>query len=95
MDWVNELADYGSKALDYLQDNEWAANALAGAAAGGAAYLLQKDQQNFERRENDRAWNRKLHLSEAPTVDEGQYDWSDLSSGSLTDGGLISQARKQ
>jgi hypothetical protein len=95
MDWVNDVAEYGSKALDYLTENEWAANAVAGAATAGLNYLAAKEEQDFRREEADRAWDRKLHLSEAGTVDGEKYDWSDLANGGLTDGGLISQARKE
>lgn len=95
MDWVNSIADYGSQALDYLAENEWAANALAGAAVAGVSYLTAKEEQDFRREESDRAWDRKLHLSEAGSVDEAKYDWSDLANGGLTDGGLISQAKQQ
>lgn len=88
------VVDAGSDALDYLQNNEWAANALAGAAAAGGAYLLQKDQQNYQRREQQRAWDRQDELAKPGQLNQGQYDWSDLASGNITDGGLISQARK-
>lgn len=93
MDWVNDFANTASDALtevgNYLNENEWAANALAGAAAGGAAYLAQKDQQKFDRRQTDKAWERKLSLAKAPNMDMNKYQWSDLSSGSMTNGGLI------
>lgn len=88
------IADYGSSALDYLNDNEWAANALAGAAGAGAAYLLQKDQQKYERRQQQRAWDRKDDLAKPGTINQNKYDWSDLASGSLTNGGLISRAQR-
>ena len=93
-DWINEIGKMGSTALDYLEDNEWAANALAGAAAGGLAYLNAQEERDFRREESDRAWDRKLHLAEAPNIDAGQYDWSDLTQGGLTDGGLIAQAKR-
>lgn len=98
MEWVTDVANGASKAFNatatYFSNNEWAANALAGAAAGGAAYLMQKDQQDFQRREADKAWDRKVSLAKGGDVDMAKYDWSDLSSGGLTDGGLISQAKR-
>lgn len=94
MPWET-IVDAGSTALDYLNDNEWAANAVAGAAGAGAAYLLQKDQQKYQRREQQRAWDRQDELAQPGTVSNAKYDWSDLASGSMTDGGLISQATKK
>jgi len=93
MEWINDIAEGVSGAFvgaaTYLNENEWAANALTGAATAGAGYLVQKDQQKATRRESDKAWERKVSLSQAPDIDMNQYDWSDLSNGSLTDGGLI------
>lgn len=91
--WITDIGDDISGAFtataNYMNENEWAANALSGAASAGAGYLLQKDQQKAVRRESDKAWERKVSLSQAPNIDMNQYDWSDLSSGSLTNGGLI------
>lgn len=94
MEWVNAISDYGSAALDYLEDNEWAANAVAGAATAGLNYLVAKDEQDFRREEADRLWNRKMELTKAGTLDAGKYNWSNLADGGLTDGGLIAAAKK-
>jgi hypothetical protein len=93
-EWVNDLTDVGSSALEYLNDNEWAANALSGAAGAGLNYLVQKDQQKYQRREQQRAWDRQDTLAKPGTVNPDRYDWSDLANGSMTNGGLISSARK-
>jgi len=99
MEWVTDLAESTSDAFsevgNYLNENEWAANALAGAAAGGAAYLAQKDQQKFQRRESDKAWERKVSLAQAPKMNMDKYNWSDLSAGSMTNGGLIAGNMKK
>ena len=99
MEWVNDLVSGASDAFSevgtYLNENEWAANALTGAAAGGAAYLAQKDQQKYERRATDKAWERKVSLSQAPNINMDKYNYSDLSSGSMTNGGLIAGGMNQ
>jgi hypothetical protein len=89
-----KLAGYASDAFSYVQNNEWAANAVAGAATAGAGYLIQKDQQDYDTRREDKAWNRKMELTKAPTIDGAAYDWSSLTDGGLTDGGLITQANQ-
>jgi hypothetical protein len=102
MEWLIEAgeaaADYASDAFtgvgEYLQDNEWAANALQGAAAGGAAYLVQKDQQKHERRQADKKWDRKTSLLQAPNINMEKYRWDDMVNGGLTDNGLLSKANR-
>lgn len=98
-DWISTGIEVGSQALadvgTYLSENEWAANAMAGAAVGAANYLTQKDQQKYERRETDKAWDRKVSLAKAPDVDMDKYNWSDLSGGSMTNGGLIGAQMKK
>lgn len=102
MQWVSDMGSMASQAMssvgNYFQDNQWAADALAGGAAAGLNYMAQKDEQefkeNFQRRQEERAWDKRMHLAEAPNIDTKQYDWSDLASGSLTDGGLIAGAQK-
>lgn len=92
-DWINDVADAASSAFDYIGDNEWAANAIAGAASAGLSYY-QAEQEDKRRREaEDRAWDRKMSLAQAPEVDQSKYDWSNLASGELTDGGLLKQAQ--
>ena len=97
--WVNDVAEAGSQALSdvgtYISENEWAANALAGGAVAAGNYLLQKDQQEYERRQSDKAWERKTSLAQAPDLDMEKYDWSDLSTGSMTNGGLIAGGIKK
>src|SRR5690554_3605790 len=86
---------YVTDAFNYIKKNEWAANAIAGAAVAGGNYLLQKDQQKFQQRQEDRAWNRKLELTKAPSLDGSKLDWSNLVDGGLTGSGLISEASKR
>lgn len=89
------FSDYGSKALDYLKDNEWAANALAGAATAGLTYLAAQDQIKAQRRETQRQREHQMYLSSAGDVNVDQYgDYSTLTNGALTDSGLLSQAKK-
>jgi len=85
---------YATEAFGFLKKNEWAANAVAGAAVAGGNYLLQKDQQEYDTRREDKAWNRKMELTKAPTINKADYDWSNLSGGGLMGGGLISQAKR-
>ena len=96
-EWITDAKEMASDAFsavgEYMSENEWAANALTGAAVGGANYLMQKDKQKAERRATDKAWDRKVSLAKAPNIDKSQYDWSDLANGSLTNGGLISSAQ--
>jgi hypothetical protein len=98
MNWLmsagNAVAGYATDAFSYVQNNEWAANAVAGAATAGAGYLMQKDQQDYDTRREDKAWNRKMDLTKAPTIDGGAYDWSNLSDGGLVGSGLITQANQ-
>jgi hypothetical protein len=102
MDWLIEVGetagDYASDAFTevgvYFQDNEWAANALQGAAAGGAAYLVQKDQQEHERRQADKKWDRETSLLQAPNINMEKYRWDDMVNGGLTDRGLLSKANR-
>lgn len=51
--FFDSFIETGSKIAEgvgnYLNKNEWASDALAGAAAGAGQYLLQEDQQKHER----------------------------------------------
>jgi len=91
---VDPVSSAFSATGEYLNDNEWAANALTGAAAGGAAYLAQKDQQTFDRRAQTKAWDRNMSLKQAPGINMEKYQ-ANLSNGQLTDGGLIAGGMKQ
>lgn len=101
-DWVEAAKEavvgdegYATRAFEYINDNQWAADALAGAAVAGGQYLMQKDQQDFQREQSDQAWRRKLSLTEAPELNKDDYNWSNLTDGGLTgSGGLISRANK-
>lgn len=104
MQWVSDVASVASDAMSgvgsFLEENQWASDALAGGAAAGLNYLSQKDEQKFLRRQEDRAWDRKMHLAKAPDIDKEKYNWTDMASGSvtnggLTNGGLISGAQKR
>ncbi len=46
VDWTGEAVSNG---FQYINENEWAANFISGAAAGAGAYLLQEDRQKHER----------------------------------------------
>jgi len=99
MQWVSDIGNVASQAFsgvgDFFQNNQWAADAAAGAAAAGLNYMAQKDEQEFQRRETDKAWDRKMHLAKAPDINMDKYHWNDLASGSLTDGGLIAGGMKK
>ena len=86
------LSGYATTAFNYVSNNEWAANAVAGAAVAGGQYLLQKDQQKYDTQREDKAYNRRMELTKAPTINKADYDWSNLSGDGLVGGGLISQA---
>lgn len=85
---------YATNAFKYVNENQWAADALAGAAVAGGQYLLQKDQQQYQEEQDDKAWRRKLSLTEAPELNKDQYQWSNLTDGGLTGNGLISKAKQ-
>ena len=86
------LSGYATTAFNYVSNNEWAANAVAGASVAGGQYLLQKDQQKYDTQREDKAYNRRMELTKAPTINKADYDWSNLSGDGLVGGGLISQA---
>lgn len=89
------IKEYATKAFSYVNENQWAADALAGGAVAAGQYLLQKDQQEFQEKQDDKAWRRKLSLTEAPALNKDQYQWSNLTDGGLTgSGGLISRAKQ-
>lgn len=48
-DIYEPLLEMGGATLEFLNENEWAANLVGGAAAGAAAYKLQEDAQAHER----------------------------------------------
>ena len=87
------LSGYATTAFEYVRDNEWAANAVAGAAVAGGQYLLQKDQQEYQTRREDKSWDRRMELTKAPKLNREDYDWSNLAGNGLN-GGLISQANQ-
>jgi len=98
MQWFGEdgvVSGAFSAVGEYFEKNQWASDALAGGAAAGLNYMAQKDEQEFQRRETDKAWDRKMHLAKAPDINMDKYHWNDLASGSLTDGGLIAGGMKK
>lgn len=95
-DWVNDFSGSASKALTdigtYISKNEWAADLATGAAVAGLNYLAAKDERDFRREENDRAYKRKVDMASAGEVSMDQYDWSKLAQSDVMGGGLISDA---
>ncbi|WP_020409801.1 hypothetical protein [Hahella ganghwensis] len=87
MGLFNEIVSGASKAWDYVNENEWAADAIAGAAGAGLTYLQQKDQQKHEERlyrmRND--WeNERYYAQGAGNSKSTQY--GSLTKGLLTQG---------
>lgn len=52
-EWFTDIGNYASElasnAFQFLNENEWAANMVAGAASGAASHYLQEDKQAHER----------------------------------------------
>lgn len=82
-DFLSPVIESSSKAFDYvwggvktgatyLDEHQWAADAVKGAAVGGAGYLMQKDQQQHEEKLADKRYKRevdlKLQYSQAPVL---------------------------
>jgi hypothetical protein len=90
---VDPVSSAFSETGIYLNDNEWAADALSGAAVGAATYLTQKDKQKADRRAETKAWDRDMSLKQAPGINMEKYQ-ANLPNGQLTDGGLIAGGMK-
>lgn len=88
-DWftpvVDTVAGGFTAAFNYIDNNEWAANALAGAAGAGLSYLGQKDiqkrQEKIYRMREDREDNRFFVGGSA-----GMGSYGSLTNGLLTNG---------
>lgn len=96
-DFVEVLSDFGSDALEVLRQNEWAANALAGAAQAGLGYLARRDEIRAKERAADRDREHQMYMASAGDIDLAGYgnNYSTLTNGALTDAGLIRQSQKQ
>jgi len=88
--WFSPIVDSVSSgftsAFDYLDNHEWAANALAGGAAAGLSYLgqkdIQKNQEKLYRMREDREDNRFFVNSGGA----GMGSYGSLTNGLLTNG---------
>jgi len=84
MDYVVEPASTAFTATgEFLNENEWAADALTGAAVGAGNYLVQKDKQEARRKEATTKFDRKTSLAQAPDINMQGYG---LTKGKLTNG---------
>lgn len=94
--WYTPIVDFGSSVFDYISENEWAANFVAGAATGAGQYLLQEDQQKHERdllREKQRFEVDVNNIAPASGVNTAAYT-AGLVNGKLTNG-LLAQKKVQ
>jgi len=80
---VEPVSSAFSATGEFLNENEWAADALSGAAVGAATYLTQKDEQEARRKEATTKFDRKTSLAQAPDINMQGYG---LTSGKLTNG---------
>lgn len=84
---ADDAAKYTSMAFDYVKDNEWAADALAGAAGAAGAYMMQEDQQKHERDMNRE--KRSFDVS-VNNVAPGQINMANYGAG-LTKNGMLTE----
>ena len=87
--WFDPIVDGVSSAFNYLSENEWAANAVAGAATAGLNYYANKEAakeaEKMARKQNE--WANQRYYSQTGGVDlVGGYR-----GGSLTNGILIGE----
>ena len=80
---VDPVSSAFSATGEFLNENEWAADALSGAAVGAATYLTQKDEQEARRKEATTKFDRKTSLAQAPDINMQGYG---LTNGKLTNG---------
>ena len=80
---VEPVSSAFSATGEFLNENEWAADALSGAAVGAATYLTQKDEQEARRKEVTTKFDRKTSLAQAPDINMQGYG---LTNGKLTNG---------
>ena len=80
---VEPVSSAFSATGEFLNENEWAADALSGAAVGAATYLTQKDEQEARRKEATTKFDRKTSLAQAPDINMQGYG---LNNGKLTNG---------
>lgn len=96
MEWFDDLIEvagyaaddakkYTSEAFGFIKNNEWAADALAGAAGAAGAYMMQEDQQKHER---DMAREKRSFDVSVNNVEPGAVDMSNYGSG-LTKNGML------
>lgn len=72
--------DAGKSTAEYLNNNQWAADALKGAATGAAQYMNQRDQIKALEREGsrDREFKERLYYAKSGDIDMKKYDFSNL-----------------
>ena len=85
MELFDSIVSAGSAAFDYIGENEWAANALGGAAGAAGAYMMQEDEQAHER---DLLREKRSYDVNISNVAPGEMDMSNYGAG-LTKNGML------
>jgi len=86
-EFFDSIAETASDAFDYVKNNEWAGDMVAGAAGAAGSYLLQKDQQNHER---DMVREKRSYDVSVNNVAPGAMNMSAYGSG-LTKNGMLTE----
>lgn len=82
---ADDAASYASNAFNYIKDNEWAGDLVAGAAGAAGSYLMQEDQQKHDR---DMLREKRSYEVNVNNVAPGEFSMTNYGAG-LTQNGLL------